>query len=93
LSDPLALRPYFESQFSPARIESYTEETFTGGVGPGAILTWEISIPPANTKSGFRSTIVVINDWAVHIDAFGPKATIMTHDTTVRRIATSFAWE
>jgi hypothetical protein len=92
-SDPFALRPYFESQFSPARIESYTEETFTGGVGPGAILSWELSIPPANTRSGYRSTIVVIKNWAVHIDAFGPKATTLTHDSTMRRIARSFAWE
>jgi hypothetical protein len=93
VSDPLALRQYFESQFGNARVEDYTEEPFTGGIGPGAILGWEVTVPRTNTKSGFRSIIVIIESWAVHVDAYGPKEQARVHDAAMRRIATSFAWE
>lgn len=93
VSDPLVMRQYFESQFGDVRMEDYTEEPFMAGIGPGAILGWEITVPRTNTKSGLRSTIVIIRNWAVHIDAYGPKAQALAHDATMRRIAASFSWE
>lgn len=93
-SDPLAMRSYFERQLAPTHLtSSYTQEPFTQGVGPGAILNWEDMVPASNTNSGFRAAIVIINNWAVHIDAFGPKAQTEIHDATMRSIATSFAWK
>lgn len=93
-NDPFAIRSYLEKQFAPpASITTFTQEPFTGGIGPGAILNWEVFIPKSNTQSGIHTIVVIINNWAVHIDAYGPKSKTEIHNATMRRIATSFAWE
>lgn len=93
-NDPFAIRSYLEKQFAPpAIITTFTQEPFTGGIGPGAIFNWEVFIPKSNTRSGINTIVVIINNWAVRIDSYGPRSKTKTHNNTMRRIATSFAWD
>jgi hypothetical protein len=80
-SDPFAMRAYFERQLAPARSVNYAQGPLKSDVGPGAVLSWEMEIPGTDTRSGFRSFVVIMRkNWAVHIDAFGPAATTAVHD-------------
>jgi hypothetical protein len=93
-NDAIGMRAYFERQLKPARFLNYTQEPLKTDTGSGAVLSWELEVPPDNIQSSFRSFVMIMRkNWAVHIDAFGPSAITAAHDATIRKIAESLEWQ
>jgi len=96
-SDPFALQGYWERQYvnkTEIDILRYTQESFNNGIGPGAILDWEYDyLKNRKTRLDSRMYVVIVNNWAIHVDTFGPKSMTRIHDDTIRKVVASFRWE